>query len=221
VVEGTTDADIAIDIYGAKEATIDTITRDLYNISNHPGTTAMVNWNPAPSGAVGDATTAEQTPDISAIITEIVAQDGWVAGNNIMIVCTGDAALTDDVNREFESYEGSPTGAPVLNITYAAGGITALKTEQVQIPSRFMLKQNYPNPFNPSTTISFSLPEISDVKLSVYNILGQKVAELVNQKMNAGMHKITWDAQNLASGVYIIAFKANSTFMTKKMNLIK
>jgi len=108
-----------------------------------------------------------------------------------------------------------------LNITYAAGGITALKTEQVQIPSRFMLKQNYPNPFNPSTTISFSLPEISDVKLSVYNILGQKVAELVNQKMNAGMHKITWDAQNLASGVYIIAFKANSTFMTKKMNLIK
>ncbi len=98
---------------------------------------------------------------------------------------------------------------------------TDIEYSDSNVPDKFDLKQNYPNPFNPSTTISFSLPEISDVRLSIYNILGQRVAELVNRKMNAGSYNITWNAQNLASGIYIIAFRANSIFMTKKMNLIK
>ncbi len=89
------------------------------------------------------------------------------------------------------------------------------------IPDKFELRQNYPNPFNPSTTIGYSLPEISEVQLSVYNMLGQRVAELVNQEMKAGTYQVIWNAQNLSSGIYIVTLKTNSTFLKKKITLLK
>ncbi|HEX9971946.1 MAG TPA: LamG-like jellyroll fold domain-containing protein [bacterium] len=89
------------------------------------------------------------------------------------------------------------------------------------IPDKFELRQNYPNPFNPYTTIEYSLPEIFQVQLSIYNVLGQKVVELVNQKMKAGTYNVVWKAQNLSGGIYIIALKTNSTILTKKLMLLK
>jgi len=90
-------------------------------------------------------------------------------------------------------------------------------------PATFKLLQNYPNPFNPSTTIEFSLPVSQKVTLSVYNLIGQKVATLINsQMMQASTHRISFDASNLASGVYFYQLRAgNNSIITKKMMLIK
>lgn len=89
------------------------------------------------------------------------------------------------------------------------------------IPSDYQLKQNYPNPFNPSTTIYFGLPKDSRVKLSVYNILGQEVAVLVNGTMNAGFHNVKFDASKLNTGMYIYKIEAEDFVSVKKMLFVK
>ncbi|MFZ6035897.1 MAG: FG-GAP-like repeat-containing protein, partial [Patescibacteria group bacterium] len=84
------------------------------------------------------------------------------------------------------------------------------------------LNQNYPNPFNPSTTISFSLPETAEVSLSVYNVLGQRVALLVDhQVLAAGDHSIEWNAGGKATGVYIYHLETGTTSKSNKMLLLK
>ncbi len=88
-------------------------------------------------------------------------------------------------------------------------------------PVSYSLSQNYPNPFNPSTTIHFSIRKDSHVKLSVMNILGQEVAVLIDEFKNAGDYNITFDASNLASGIYIYTIKAGSFVSSKKMSLLK
>ncbi len=90
-----------------------------------------------------------------------------------------------------------------------------------QIPTEFKLFQNYPNPFNPSTVISFALPTSQFVNLSVYNIVGEKVAELINGTMVAGNHTVTFDASSLTSGIYIYRISAGNYAAIKKMMLIK
>lgn len=87
--------------------------------------------------------------------------------------------------------------------------------------SKIRLDQNYPNPFNPSTAISYSLDKTSEVSLEVYDLMGRKVATLVNGKQNAGEQKINFDASNLSSGIYIYRLKAGSQLLTKKMILLK
>jgi hypothetical protein len=90
------------------------------------------------------------------------------------------------------------------------------------LPEKFVLEQNYPNPFNPSTTIKFSLPEKSNVNLSIYNILGQRVATLINDEMESGVHEVIFDASKIASGVYFYQLSIKDKFFdTKKMILIK
>ncbi|OGU34476.1 MAG: hypothetical protein A2068_02095, partial [Ignavibacteria bacterium GWB2_35_6b] len=89
------------------------------------------------------------------------------------------------------------------------------------LPTEFALNQNYPNPFNPSTTIEFALPQSSNVKLVVYDILGRTVASLVNCDLNAGYHKINFNASNLSSGVYFYSIKAGDFISVKKLMLLK
>ena len=91
----------------------------------------------------------------------------------------------------------------------------------VGIPDNYNLLQNYPNPFNPTTTISFDLPQQSEVNLTVYNTLGQEVTTLINEVKHAGRHHIVFDASNLPSGVYIYRIKAGLYTGTKKMVLVK
>jgi hypothetical protein len=89
-------------------------------------------------------------------------------------------------------------------------------------PIEYSLDQNYPNPFNPSTNIQFSLAATSDVTLEVYNMLGQKVATLLqNQKMNAGSHTQTFDASRLASGMYVYRISTPNFVQSRSMMLIK
>lgn len=89
------------------------------------------------------------------------------------------------------------------------------------LPKEYALSQNYPNPFNPSTKINFSLPLRSHVTLAIYDILGRHIATLVDTEMNAGIHTLQWNAQQNASGVYILRMVTEQGVFTKKMMLIK
>lgn len=88
-------------------------------------------------------------------------------------------------------------------------------------PMTFNLAQNYPNPFNPSTKISFSVPDAGNVKLAVYNTLGQEIAVLVNGAVTAGPHEVTFNAKALPSGAYIYKLQSENSVMIKKMLLLK
>jgi len=89
------------------------------------------------------------------------------------------------------------------------------------VPSEYALGQNYPNPFNPSTNIRFELPRSGFVSLSVFNLLGQEVASLVNEMKQAGRYETAWDAAGLPSGVYLYRLTAGNHVATKKMILLK
>lgn len=90
------------------------------------------------------------------------------------------------------------------------------------IPTEFALQQNYPNPFNPSTNINFALPQASNVTLTVYDMLGRKVATLIDgEQLSAANHSIKFDASAIASGMYIYRIEAGSFVSTRKMMLIK
>lgn len=89
------------------------------------------------------------------------------------------------------------------------------------VPNGFELSQNYPNPFNPTTNINFSIAKASNVKLIVYNVLGQKVKTLVNTFMNAGAYTVDFNGTNLASGVYLYNIEAGDFRISKKMILLK
>jgi hypothetical protein len=89
------------------------------------------------------------------------------------------------------------------------------------LPNNYSLFQNYPNPFNSQTLINFALPKESQVDLSVYNILGQKVATLVSGKLEAGFHQVKWDASNVATGVYYYKIIAGDYTKIQQMTLLK
>lgn len=99
------------------------------------------------------------------------------------------------------------------DVKYDDGGIA--------LPSTFILDQNYPNPFNPTTTIHFALPQRAPVRIDVYNLLGQKVTTLVDADLPAGEHTATWDASDVASGMYFYRLRAGETTLARKMVLLK
>jgi len=144
----------------------------------------------------------------------------------------------DHANAQWESLGG--TVNTELNIVQAlihSGGIYAAFTTQVitdvedggygdHLPYGFELHQNYPNPFNPATTIQYSLPERSQVRIEVFNLLGQKVQTLVDTEMSAGSYTVSWDGTDgsgkpVATGVYLYRFQAGEHIQTKKMLLLK
>ena len=98
--------------------------------------------------------------------------------------------------------------------------------EERNIPSGFSLSANYPNPFNPETTISYTLPEASKVKITIYNLLGQHVKTLMNEFKPVGDYSVQWDGKNdagekLTSGVYIYRMQAGSFVESKKLMMMK
>ena len=114
------------------------------------------------------------------------------------------------------------SGPAYQNLTsYIVLGVEENVYSDGVIPNKYELSQNYPNPFNPATKINFSLPQGSDIKLTVYNMLGQQIEVLANGFRNAGTYELTWDASKLASGVYIYRLETGSTVISKKMMLLK
>ena len=98
--------------------------------------------------------------------------------------------------------------------------------EEWPLPTTFEISSNYPNPFNPVTNIKFQLPQVSDVKLVVYNMLGQKIRTLVDGNKDIGYYNIQWDGKNengrqVATGIYIYKFEAGNFIKSQKMILMK
>jgi hypothetical protein len=89
------------------------------------------------------------------------------------------------------------------------------------VPEIFSLEQNYPNPFNPSTTIRYSLPNAAKVKLSLFDMLGKEIAQLVDEEQSAGWKEVEWNSMNMTSGVYFYRLTAGAFADTKKMTVVK
>lgn len=110
------------------------------------------------------------------------------------------------------------------------GETTAVDEESAPLPAATILYQCYPNPFNSSTTIKYQLASDAEVKLSIYNLLGRKVADLVDTRQRAGEHEVRWDATDCASGVYFYKLTtrqgpglstADDRSFTRRMVLLK
>jgi hypothetical protein len=99
--------------------------------------------------------------------------------------------------------------------------VTGVEEVATALPGRFELMQSYPNPFNPSSTIRYGLPHKIAVQLTVFNTLGQQVAQLVNGEVEAGYHEVEFDGVNVASGVYLYRMQAGSFVETKKFLLVR
>jgi subtilisin family serine protease len=132
---------------------------------------------------------------------------------------------TDNIDALNPGYAGQ-LGTGRINACRAIGGTPNPKVANGSLPQQFTLCQNSPNPFNLSTTISFSLPARSNVNLTIYNILGEKVNSLVNGTLEAGTHTVIWDGTNkygteVASGIYFYRLSSGTNAITKKMNLLK
>ena len=177
--------------------------------------------------------------------TESVIVDAW--GNMTMpggAVVPALRVLRDDrytssgfyvrtISYSFITKSGATVGVVANDTTAPNSGI--IQTEGVtwsspiavsvenedQIPSQYSLEQNYPNPFNPSTTIRYALPFESKVAITVYNLLGQEVATLVNDVKSSGYHEILFNASELSSGVYLYRINAVSSVGSKEFSSTK
>ncbi|MDP3024368.1 MAG: S8/S53 family peptidase [candidate division Zixibacteria bacterium] len=133
---------------------------------------------------------------------------------------------TDNIDALNPGYVGQ-LGTGRINACRALGGTPSPKAiASGPLPEKFALFQNFPNPFNLATNISFYLSEKSEVNLTIYNVLGEKVRTLINGILDAGSHSITWDGKNetgsvVASGIYFYRLNAGDQVMTKKMSLLK
>jgi len=99
--------------------------------------------------------------------------------------------------------------------------VTSVGNFNNTIPDHYYLEQNYPNPFNPVTTIKYRIPEEGTVTLKIYDLLGREVKTLVNEQKAAGRYEVEFDADDLASGVYIYRLQVNDYASSKKMILMK
>jgi hypothetical protein len=142
---------------------------------------------------------------------------------------TADGAGYSLVPKELD-LNGDPNDPANWQASYAVHGspgkddraTTLVESQLIGKPGKFQLHQNYPNPFNPSTLINYQLPMSSEVELSIYNLLGQKVATLVSEKQQAGQYQLEWHADGFASGLYFYRLQAGTGFVqTKKMLLIR
>lgn len=144
---------------------------------------------------------------------------------------------TATIFRQFRTPIGDFTGDGVMNFMGRQVGDARFRDQPVylfdlnmtgtsvaersDLPSQLVLQQNFPNPFNPTTTIRYSLPQNSDVRLEVFNVLGQRVAILADQQQTAGWHTVSFDGSRLASGVYLYRLSAGGQVTSKSLTLIK
>jgi hypothetical protein len=108
---------------------------------------------------------------------------------------------------------------PVL-IKYGTGPLSVDEGKATS-PTTFSLSQNYPNPFNPSTTINYGLPQPGHVSVVVFDILGRRVIELVNEEKPEGYHSVVWNANSIASGMYICRLQAGASVLSRRMMVVK
>ena len=152
------------------------------------------------------------------VITNTALNPGWevfYSDSKIIMISLDHSELTTD--RLFE-YSGEMV---IEEAVVADWNRNAVTSSISHLPEEYVLMSAYPNPFNPATTITYSVPERSLVKVAVMNMAGQQVAELVNSNVEAGSYSITWNASNVPSGVYLIQMVSGNHMATSKVVLLK
>lgn len=181
-------------------------------------------------------TSAAITPTSTTAFTNVIVPGGitvssggfyvsWIMnGESIQI---GEDITAPISNRSFEGLGGSyapyrngSTNDPMIRAVIKNPSVGVVNTN-TGIPERFSLSQNYPNPFNPVTMINFSIPVNSFVRLSVFDILGREIKQMVNNDLTAGSYSVDFDASALTSGVYFYTLTTNGFTDTKRMLLVK
>lgn len=145
-------------------------------------------------------------------LDEVLEQAGLGEGDQITLDWTVAATESDEGTFRYANQDWT--------VTFERGEVTSSGRE-TEIPNEVALDQNYPNPFNPSTTIQYELPNNTDVTLTVYDVLGQKVATLVDENVEAGTHEVNFNASELSSGVYIYRLQAGDQTITRQMSFVK
>jgi len=153
--------------------------------------------------------------------------DSGLAGYWQFDEATGQLAADLSVNGNDATLGSSPSADgkdPIWVSPAPLVGIEEIETEI--LPTNYVLEQNYPNPFNPTTTIRYAIPEASNVRIDVFDLLGRHVQTLVNEQQVAGTFEVTWDAlaggaASVSSGVYVYRLQTEKTVLSKKMLLLK
>lgn len=127
----------------------------------------------------------------------------------------------DGALKIYDPVTGDLVGKSKGNEIVIKDNYSKLRIELENLPATYELYQNFPNPFNPSTLISYQLKEDGLVQLKIYNLIGQEITTLVNEKQQAGRYEINFNASKLPSGVYVYSLKVNDFVQTKKMTLLK
>lgn len=166
-----------------------------------------------------------EMPDL-APGTGVVANLHFKLAPGVSSVMVTPVDLTNPDHTLSYYYNDYSSGQPEVKMVKPEIQVGKVEPQDQVLPKSYALVQNSPNPFNPSTKISFALPQGGDVKLSVFNVLGQEVRELVNQPLEAGVHDVIWDGKDhagsqVASGIYFYRIKATNFSDTKKMLLLK
>ncbi len=179
-----------------------------------------INWNYTP-------VPASYCSEISFPTSEIA----YAVGGNIIKSTDGGInwtvqQISTNVNLEgvcfINEFTGYAVGANGTILKTTSGGIVDIEPISNIVPDKYILYQNYPNPFNPKTVINYELRITSIAKLKVFDVLGNEVAELVNEKQNAGSYSVEFNGSGFASGVYYYSIYLNgSLFETKRMVLFK
>jgi hypothetical protein len=178
-----------------------------------------------------------QTATASKITAKITPLDTFVTiiSNNFQFndIPAGQTVLSTNYRTvRFSKYFSGPIDTVRFAIDISSDGyifwrdstfmvVVNVENESPVVPISYSLKQNYPNPFNPNTSIEFSLPKTEYVTLKVYNVLGQQVKTLVSEKLNQGVHKYEWQANNLPSGIYYCRLQAGEYEQVRKMILLR
>jgi hypothetical protein len=149
-----------------------------------------------------------------------IPEDFWI---DTVIVQVPDSALFLFVSTHDSWYwdNSDPDSDFAISIKITSAPIKISDKSENNILNNYQLYQNYPNPFNPITQVSYRLPRTSDVKIEVFNILGQQVSTLINSRKTPGYHVADFDGSNLASGIYLYRIHAGNFVQVKKMVLMK
>ena len=187
------------------------------------GTKSSYDFTCGKEKAFGDNLRLDGSYKHGCLYTGDVNQDGIVNESDQQMIHEGIINfLTGDVAEDLNGDNRVTLEDLLICYNNTAEGIKAITpVEGVSVKDNFTLKQNSPNPFNPITNISFEIPEMSNVKLSVFDITGREVALLVNSALDKGSYSYDWNASNYSSGTYFYRVSINGVLKTMKMNLIK
>ncbi len=136
-------------------------------------------------------------------------------------VFTGDTSYIASTNFTIEASSGSGSFSTQSQSQSECYELTNVEQSDETIPENFTFSKPFPNPFNPVTNIDFSIPVEGNVELNVYNLLGQKVADLINKNLPPGNYSVTWDATDQESGIYLVRLKYENVEKVQKAVLIK